>query len=378
MRILICGHQGYIGHSLTKVLLASGNKVIGVDNGDRKDNVLSVGSRSATGENCLSHENLVSLSIDISKDSDFEDLQKVFENFQPECVVNLAHCPSAPFSMISRKNANYALNNNIVGTNNLLWLIRKHASDSQYITIGTAGEYNHYANIDIEEGYFRFTHNGRLSEECIFPRRPGSIYHTSKVGSTYLIDFLSRTWNLKTTDVMQGIVFGLYDSIDENPTRFDSDECFGTVINRFCMQAVLGQPLTVYGSGEHKRAFISLRDSIQALELAITNPPESGRPRVWNQLSEWFSMNELADKVIKIAQQNGITASKTKIETPRTEQTTEHYYNFKTDNLKAVGFEAIRSVEQEIDYTIKTLLEIADEELLEILRANMEPKTKWK
>ena len=144
------------------------------------------------------------------------------------------------------------------------------------------------------------------------------------------------------------------------------------------MQAVLGQPLTVYGSGEHKRAFISLRDSIQALELAIINPPESGRPRVWNQLSEWFSMNELADKVIKIAQQSGITASKTKIETPRTEQTTEHYYNFKTDNLKAVGFEAIRTVEQEIDYTIKTLLQITDDELLETLRANIEPKTKWK
>ncbi len=200
MKILILGNKGYIGHSLTKHLLKNGETIIGVDNLDRQKNVKKMGSISATGDNTIKHGNFRQYHLDISED--IQKIENIFTDFEPEVVVNLAHCPSAPYSMISLDNANYALKNNIIGTNNLLWMIKKHTPDSQYITIGTAGEYNHYANIDVEEGYFSFIHNGRQSSECIYPRRPGSIYHTSKVGSTYLIDFLSRTWNLKTKDVM--------------------------------------------------------------------------------------------------------------------------------------------------------------------------------
>ena len=120
---------------------------------------------------------------------------------------------------------------------------------------------------------------------------------------------------------MQGIVFGLYDGVNDNYTRFDTDEAFGTVLNRFCLQAVLGQPLTIYGDGKHKRAFISLRDSVQALELAIENVPPAGRPRVWNQLSEWHSMEDIANLVVEVGSRIGINVEKSYIDTPRTEST---------------------------------------------------------
>lgn len=375
MKIFVLGNRGYIGHSLTKKLMHNGEFVIGVDNNDREVNVNGVGSFSATGDNRIVDDNLEQHVFDISKE--VEKLEELFEKHKPDCIVNLAHCPSAPFSMKSLENANYALSNNILGTNNLLWMIKKHTPESQYITIGTAGEYNHYANIDVEEGYFSFVHNGRQSAECIYPRRPGSIYHTSKVGSTYLIDFLSRTWNLKTTDVMQGIVFGLYDSVEGNLTRFDSDECFGTVLNRFCAQSVLGEDLTIYGKGEHKRAFISLRDSIQALELAIYNPPKAGKTRVWNQLSEWHSMNDIANIVLKVSEKMGLSANKTHVDTPRTEQTTDHYYNFITENLKSLGYSPLRTIEEEVEYTIGKLLKHNEGGRLEGLRVALKPQTKW-
>lgn len=373
MKILILGNRGYIGHSLTKKMLQNGEFVIGIDNNDREKNVRKNNSFSATGENRIQHDNLLQFEIDIS--TDLNELEVIFVKHKPDCVVNLAHCPSAPFSMESLDNANYVIKNNLLGTNNLLWMIKKHVPESQYVTIGTAGEYNHYANIDIEEGYFSFIHKGRQSTECIFPRRPGSIYHTTKVGSTYLIDFLSRTWDLKTTDVMQGIVFGLHDSDTENYTRFDTDESFGTVVNRFCMQAILGEKLTIYGKGQHKRAFISLRDSIQALELAIYNEPSKGRPRVWNQLTTWYSMEEVADLVIECAKEIDMFVEKTFIETPRKEQTTEHYYNFINKNLTDLGYKPMRSLKEEILFTLSVLREKQDN--LQELRNVIKPKIKW-
>ena len=374
MKILVAGNRGYIGHALTKSLLNKGHEVIGIDNNARENNVQSLGSQSVTGENSIDHENLKQLELDLV---DHAKVAEIFAHEKPDAVVNLAHCPSAPYSMISNSKANYALVNNIVGTNNLLWAIKEHTPDSQYVTIGSACEYNHYANIDIEEGYFTFTHNGRESAECIFPRRPGSIYHTSKVASTYLIDFLSRTWDLKTTDVMQGIVFGLYDGVNDNYTRFDTDEAFGTVLNRFCLQAVLGQPLTIYGDGKHKRAFISLRDSVQALELAIENVPPSGRPRVWNQLSEWHSMEDIANLVVEVGSRIGINVEKSYIDTPRTESTQDHYYNFVTENLKEVGFSPERNIREEIEFTMRVLQERIQTIDTTIFEDAVNPKIKW-
>ena len=260
--------------------------------------------------------------------------------------------------MKNKTNAQKVLTNNILGCNNVLWAIKKHAPNCHYITIGTAGEYDHYSNIDIEEGFFEFEHKGRQSNKMMFPRRPGSIYHTSKTASTYLIDYLSRAWNLRCTDVMQGVVFGAYTpEIDKFHmfSRFDFDEAGGTVINRFIVQAILGIPLTIYGDGEHKRSFLSLNDCIQALMIALDNPPEPSEVQTWNQLSEWHSMNDIAKMVIEGAEKLGINVDYQHIETPRKEHTGEHYYNFITEKLTSKGYKPTRTIQDEIEYCLKIL-----------------------
>jgi UDP-sulfoquinovose synthase len=281
--------------------------------------------------------------------------------------------------MKSIDHAGAVLSNNILGTNNILWNIKEVVPECHYITIGTAGEYDHYCNIDIEEGYTSFEHKGRQSNELMFPRRPGSIYHTSKTASTYLIDYLARAWNLKCTDVMQGIVFGMYtDEIAESNiySRLDSDEAGGTVINRFVIQSILGVPLTIYGQGDHQRGFLSLNDSVQALMLAVNNPAEEGYVQVWNQLSEWCSINSIAEMVSVIGRNCfGLEVEKKWIDTPRMEYTGKHYYHYVTDKLKNLGYDPTRKIEQEISYMLENLLPMKDE--LFPLENVVEPKIKF-
>jgi len=382
--IFVFGCDGYIGNALTQRLLAEGREVIGFDNFWRREWIEGMGSMSATP--LLDMDEKVTLFNELYKGTfSFEELdieceperlRNMFEDFKPDIVVNLAHNPSGPYSMKSRKNADMVLSNNYLGTNNLLWMIKEVAPECHYITIGTTGEYDHYSNIDIEEGYIEIEHKGRKSKEMIYPRRPGSIYHCSKTASTYLIDYLTRAWNLKCTDVQQSIVFGIYtDEINKYKvySRLDSDEAGGTVINRFVLQAVLGIPLTIYGEGNHQRGFLSLNDSVQALMIAVNNSAEYGHVQVWNQLSEWHSMNDVADMVGKVAKTGfGIDVQMENIETPRVEYTGEHYYNYVTDKLKGFDYKPTRSIEEEIDYMFRVLLPMKDE--LFPLEAVVEPK----
>lgn len=360
--IFVLGCDGYLGNALTQRLIAKGHEVVGIDNFWRRTWVQEkMESKSATpiakmNEKEKKFNNFTFYMQDIL----FDEVEELFEHYKPDVIFNLAHNPSAPFSMRSRSDANDVLANNIIGTNNVLWWMKKHCPDAHYITIGTAGEYDHYSNIDIEEGFFSFEHKGRKSNRMIFPRRPGSIYHTSKTCSTYLIDYLTKAWHLKCTDVMQGIVFGAYTpEIDESKlySRFDFDEAGGTVINRFCVQAILDIPLTIYGGGEHKRSFLSLNDSIQALIIALDNPPEPMLVQTWNQLSEWHSMNEIAQMVIEVARENfDLDPTAQWIDTPRAEFTGDHYYNFITEKLTSKGYVPSRTIKEEIKYVIETLL----------------------
>ena len=359
-RILVIGCDGYIGFPLTMRLLMKDHVVVGVDNYSRRRSVQEMNSCSASDIHSPNRrrETLYLLGNYTHKDFDCihnaDLLEKLIKHHKFDTIINLAHNPSAPYSQIDRMHANYVLNNNIIGTNNLLWSIHQHCPECHYITIGSTGEYNHTLNVDIEEGYFEFQHKGRTSKRCLFPRESNSIYHTSKVASTYLIDYLTRLWGLKCTDVMQSIVFGMYTQecdFNKEYTRVDSDDCFGTVINRFVVQALLGEPMTIYGHGKHSRAFLSLNDSIQALELAVNNPAESGIVQTWNQLSEWHTMLDIAEMV-----KNVIQGSKTThIDSPRKEFTGGHYYNYITDNLKSMGYEPTRTIEQEIQYMVDTL-----------------------
>ena len=262
--VLVAGCDGYIGNALTQRLLKEGYEVVGVDNFLRR-RWIEDDMKSKSAIPILSVEEKIRkfrkmgifhfYNTDISKNENVSSLRNIFAAHEPDIVVNLAHIPSGPYSQISREHATKTLENNILGTNNMIWLMRERVPESHYITIGTTGEYDHYSNIDIEEGYIKINHKGRESVEMIYPRRPGSIYHTSKTGSTYLIDFLCRTWQLKCTDVQQSVVFGAYtDDIDESKiySRLDSDEAGGTVINRFIVQTLLGMPLTIYGEGKHQ------------------------------------------------------------------------------------------------------------------------------
>jgi UDP-sulfoquinovose synthase len=382
---MLLGCDGYIGNALTQRLLMKGHTVIGVDNFARRKWVNEMKSFSATPILSMRRKyklfkylgDFMFYCCDVAEDPDY--VVKIIKRHCPDTIVNLAHLPSGPYSQISRDHANYNLRNNVVGTNNLLWAIRENCSDAHYITIGTTGEYDHYSNIDIEEGYTKIRLNGRESNEVIYPRRPASIYHASKVASTYLIDFLARTWSLRCTDIMQAIVFGCYtDEIHETRlySRFDSDESAGTVLNRFMVQAVLDVPLTVYGAGRHQRGFLSLNDSVQALEIAIANPAKKGHVQVWNQLSEWHSMNDVANAVQSVLAKKRVYVKINHIKSPRTEYTGDHYYKYKTDKLRGFGYKPTRTIEEEIEYVYDLLSEY--KENLYPLKDVVLPKITWR
>lgn len=389
MKILLIGCDGYIGNALTQRLLARKHEIIGIDDFTRrkavKNDMKSVSAIDILDmdekfQEFIKMGRIKFIKLNTSIDSQY--LDNVIKNYKPETIVNLGHIPSAPYSQISQQKSNEVLYNNIISTNNLLWSMKRHCKDSHYITIGTTGEYDHYSNIDIEEGYIYINHKGRKSKEMIYPRRPGSIYHSSKNASTYLIDFISRAWDIRCTDIQQSIVFGAYtDEINDSKiySRLDSDEAFGTVIHRFIIQSLLGIPLTIYGEGKHQRGFISLNDSIQSLEIAVNNVAKRGRVQVWNQLSEWHSMNDIAGMVGKVAYELGYEPTVQHIESPRTEYTGNHYYNYVTDILKSKGYNPTRTIEQEIKYIFSV---ISNQNIIKdigsILEKVVVPKIKWR
>lgn len=382
--VLLAGFDGYIGHALTLRLLGLNYNVIGLDDFRRRNFVSSMDSFSAVPiQNIDERINLYGTipnshfePFNISLEKEYGRLDGIISVTKPDIVVNLAQQPSAPYSHRSDETARITVIGNVVSTMNLLASMKRHIPNSQLIQIGTMGEYDPAVGVDIAEGLFQFEYKGKKSNESIFPRRPGSIYHTSKVMCTYYIDFACRTWGLKATDIMQGVVFGNwipevvhYDS----PTRFDSDEAFGTVVNRFIVQTLLGHPLTVYGRGEHKRGFLSLNDSIQCLILAIQNPPNNGKYRTWNQLDKVYSMNEVAREVQSAAQKSGIECDIMHIETPRVERTDDFYYNPETEKLKRIGFDPTRTIEDEALYAF----EILKNQNLSELKKVVLPKIRW-
>jgi UDP-sulfoquinovose synthase len=287
-------------------------------------------------------------------------IDQVIERFNPEAIVHYAEQPSAPYSMQNRGTAVYTQSNNIVGTLNLLFTMRRRCPDAHLVKLGTMGEYG-TPNIDIEEGYLTVTHKGR-TDTLPFPKQPGSFYHLSKVHDSHNIAFACRIWGIRATDLNQGVVYGIEtDQTKLHPdlgTSFHYDDVFGTVLNRFLIQACLGIPLTVYGKGGQTRGFLNIRDTLQCVDLAVRNPAKPGEFRVFNQFTEQFSVNDLADKVVAAGKRAGIEVSIAHLKNPRIEME-EHYYNAMHSKLVDLGLVPNLLTDAVVDSLLKAVREHA-------------------
>ncbi len=347
MRILILGGDGYLGWPTALRFSAGGHEVSVVDNFSRRRWHEEAGTGSLTPIADL--EPRIAAWKEISgkeirsyvgaiEDGDF--LDAVVAETMPEAVVHYGQQASAPYSMASRQKAVETQHANVIGNLNLLFSIRDHVPDCHLVKLGTMGEYGQ-PDIDIEEGYIEIEHKGR-KDTLPFPKLPASLYHCSKVHDSTNIHFACRVWGLRATDLNQGVVYGIDTAETEGDerliTRFDYDEIFGTVLNRFCLQAVIGHPLTVYGAGHQTRGFLNIRDTIACVELAVANPAERGDFRVFNQFTEQFSVLELAGLVKHAGEHLGYSVEIQHYENPRVEKE-EHYYNAIHTKLLDLGLE---------------------------------------
>jgi UDP-sulfoquinovose synthase len=342
LRILILGGDGYLGWPTALHLSAQGHDVAVADNFARRewDKELDVESlvpiapldeRVARWES-LSGRHLVSFVGDL-RDGDFVD--SMVREFDPSTIVHYAEQSSAPYSMLDREHAIFSQMNNVVGTLNVAYAIASHNPDIHLVKLGTMGEYG-TPDIDIEEGWLDITHRGR-KDRVLFPKRPGSFYHLSKVHDSHNLEFACRIWGLRVTDLNQGVVYGQEtEETSLHPdlaTRFDYDGIFGTVLNRFTIQAVLGRPLTVYGSGGQTRGIINIVDTVQCVRLAAENPAAAGEFRVFNQFTEQISVGQIAETV---AEAYPGECRIDHVANPRIEKE-EHYYRAAHTGLLDLG-----------------------------------------
>jgi UDP-sulfoquinovose synthase len=306
MKICVLGGDGYCGWATALYLSGKGHEVAIVDNFARRQWDFELSVQTLTPIQPLSErlrlwQDLTGNAIElfVGDVADYDFIAPVIKELEPEAVIHFAEQRSAPYSMIDRKHATFTQVNNVVGTLNLLFALHEFQPDCHLVKLGTMGEYG-TPNIDIEEGYISIEHNGR-QDVLPFPKQPGSFYHLSKVHDSHNMMFACKIWKLRATDLNQGVVYGtLTDEVALHSgliNRFDYDEVFGTVLNRFCVQAAIGHPLTVYGRGGQTRGFLDIRDTIRCIELACLNPAAPGECRVFNQFTEQFSVLELASHV---------------------------------------------------------------------------------
>jgi UDP-sulfoquinovose synthase len=382
MRILILGGDGYLGWPTAMRFSAQGHEVSVVDNFSRRrwhhehstDSLTPISSLAERIRAWREHEGYEIRSF-IGDIEDGEFIDRVVRETLPEAIVHYGEQPSAPFSMMSRRNAVLTQYTNVIGTLNLLFSMRDRVPDCHLVKLGTMGEYG-TPNIDIEEGFIEIEHNGR-SDTLPFPKLPGSLYHLSKVHDSHNIHFACRIWGLRSTDLNQGVVYGVStaetDRDERLATRFDYDEVFGTVLNRFCVQAVIGHPLTVYGEGGQTRGFLNIRDTLQCVELAVANPPELGEYRVFNQFTEQFTVTELADLVRRAAAEVGYEVEVRTYPNPRVELE-RHYYNANNTKLHELGLEPHHLGEELVHSLLKTIERHKDR----VIEAAIAPRTRWK
>ena len=378
MRILVLGGDGYLGWPTALHLSRAGHDVAVADNFARRCYDYEMGVESLTPIDSLQTRvrawreltgSQISVYVGDLCDADFT--YRAVRDFAPAAIVHFAEQRSAPYSMVDRKHAVYTQTNNVVGNLNVLYAIAEIDPDIHLVKLGTMGEYG-TPNIDIEEGWLEIEHKGRR-DRVLFPKRPGSFYHLSKVHDSHNIEFACRIWGIRATDLNQGVVYGQQTpetAMDDRlATRYDYDAVFGTVLNRFVIQAVLGQPLTVYGNGTQTRGLIEIRDTVR-IQLACENPAEAGEFRVFNQMTQAMPISEIARTV---AEASPDAATITYLENPRVELE-NHHYNVVHTGLLGLGLEPHLLS----DTLIESLFEITKQHAHRVRPDALLPTIQWR
>ena len=382
MKVLIIGGDGYCGWATALHLSNRGYEVGILDSLVRRYWDAQLGVETLTpiapiGKRLQRWKDLTGKTIDwfVGDITDYEFLSKTLRQFEPEAIVHFGEQRSAPFSMIDREHAVLTQVNNVVGTLNLLYSMKLDFPDCHLVKLGTMGEYG-TPNIDIEEGYITIEHNGR-KDTLPYPKQPGSFYHLSKVHDSHNIHFACKIWGLRATDLNQGVVYGVLTEetgMDELLiNRLDYDGVFGTALNRFCIQAAIGHPLTVYGQGGQTRGFLDIRDTVRCVELAIANPADAGQFRVFNQFTEQFSVADLALMVKKAGVALGLDVEINNLENPRVELE-EHYFNAKNTKLLDLGLQPHYLSDSLLD----SLLNFANKYKQRVDKQQILPNVSWR
>lgn len=383
MRILILGGDGYLGWPTAMYLSNLGHEVAVVDNMVKRFWEAEIGVQPlihvrpfhlrAKRWEKLTGKRIQFYTCDIA--NNHRHIYNIFEQFQPDTVIHYAEQPSAPYSMIDREKCINTQQNNVIGTLNIIFAIQHTNPDIHLIKLGTMGEYG-TPNIDIEEGWLDIEHNGR-KDRVLFPKKPHSFYHLSKVHDSANLEFVCRVWGSRVTDLNQGVVYGV-DTEEtamhpELNTSLHYDSVFGTVINRFVVQASRQMPLTVYGSGTQTRGYLNIRDTLRCVELAAMNPAKRGEFRVFNQFTEQFNLNTLAEKVKSAASGLGMAVAIDHISNPRIEQE-QHYYNANHSALIQLGLQPHLLTDEVLAGMLETALRHKDN----VDESKIMPDVKWK
>ena len=382
MRVLVIGGDGYCGWATALHLSNKGYEVGILDSLVRRFWDAQLGADTLTPIASIQQriqrwQDLTGKTIPlyIGDINDYSFLMNSLRAFQPDAIVHFGEQRSAPFSMIDREHAVLTQVNNVVGNLNILYAMKDEFPDCHLVKLGTMGEYG-TPNIDIEEGYITIEHNGR-KDTLPYPKQPGSFYHLSKVHDSHNIHFACKMWGLRATDLNQGVVYGVLTEetgMDEMLiNRLDYDGVFGTALNRFCIQAAIGHPLTVYGKGGQTRGFLDIRDTVRCIELAIAHPAEAGKFRVFNQFTELFSVGDLAQMVQKAGAALGLKVEIQNLENPRIELE-EHYFNAKNTKLLDLGLQPHYLSDSLLD----SLLNFATKYKGRVDQSQILPKVNWR
>lgn len=369
MKVLILGADGYLGWPTCLYFSQRGHEVVGVDNYFRRNAGIELDCEPLIPTpNLIQRANIwnditgKNIAVHIGDVTDYNFLLSIFRKYKPDAVVHYAEQPSATYSMISRNKAAFTLQNNLTSTLNIVFAVKEANPHCHIIKLGTLGEYG-TPNIDIEEGWLDIEHKGRR-DRFLFPRQSGSLYHTTKIQDTDMLWFYVRTWGIRVTDLMQGPVYGMFtEETGHDPClmpNFNYDEVFGGVMNRFLVQAVAGYPLSVYGKGDQKRGFLNIRDTMQCVYIAASQPADEGQLRILNQFTEPFSLNQLANIVKRVGERRGYKVAIDHLENPRVEKE-EHYYNIHHSGLTTLGLKPIYLTDDIIDEFFAIIEEYKDE-----------------